>query len=178
MPRGDSGNSGKGGGWGAGTGGDNAGWSLASCLSGAHGSSEFVTCCASPGGASGANEGWVATGGTDWSVSEADARSFYGRGIRSKGPSPVDVLVLVFRLGCLKEWWPKLFFAFWRRFLFVWFIVHVQVRLWDVVKSRELGRLSFRGHNHPVRCVAASSDGKLLVSGGEDHQVRSASGAR
>lgn len=88
------------------------------------------------------------------------------------------MLVVVTRLGRLKQWWPKLIFAFWRRFLFMRFIVDLQVRLWDVVKSRELGRLSFKGHNHPVRCVAASSDGKLLVSGGEDHKVRSASGAR
>ena len=47
-----------------------------------------------------------------------------------------------------------------------------QVRLWDVAKSRELGKLSFRGHNHPVRSLAISSDAKLLVSGGEDHKVR------
>lgn len=47
-----------------------------------------------------------------------------------------------------------------------------------MVKSRELGKLSFMGHSHPVRCVAASSDGKLLVSGGEDHKVRRAFGAR
>lgn len=78
VPRRDSDKSGQGEGLGAGTGGDSAGWSLASCLSGAHGSSEFVTCCASPGGASGASEGWVATGGTDWSVSEADAWTFFG----------------------------------------------------------------------------------------------------
>lgn len=40
-----------------------------------------------------------------------------------------------------------------------------------MVKSRELGRLSFKGHGHPVRSLAASSDGNLLVSGGEDHKV-------
>ncbi|CBJ26794.1 conserved unknown protein [Ectocarpus siliculosus] len=45
------------------------------------------------------------------------------------------------------------------------------VRLWDVVKFRELGRLSFMGHSHPVRSLACSSDGKLLVSGGDDHKV-------
>ncbi|CAM9132785.1 unnamed protein product [Ectocarpus sp. 12 AP-2014] len=45
------------------------------------------------------------------------------------------------------------------------------VRLWDVVKSRELGRLSFMGHSHPVRSLACSSDGNLLVSGGDDHKV-------
>ncbi|CAM9817218.1 unnamed protein product, partial [Ectocarpus fasciculatus] len=88
------------------------GWSLAASMATAHGSSEFVTCCASPGGSSGAAGGWVATGGTDWSV-----------------------------------------------------------RLWDVVKSRELGRLSFMGHSHPVRSLACSSDGNLLVSGGDDHKV-------
>lgn len=48
----------------------------------------------------------------------------------------------------------------------------LKVRLWDVAKSRELGRLSFMGHSHPVRSLASSSDGKLLVSGGEDHKVR------
>ena len=53
----------------------------------------------------------------------------------------------------------------------------VQVRLWDVAKSRELGRLSFMGHSHPVRSLASSSDGKLLVSGGEDHKVRARANA-
>lgn len=63
---GSGGSGGGGGGKGAiGTGG----WSLASCLSGAHGSSEFVTSSACPGGRSGAAAGWVATGGTDWTVS-------------------------------------------------------------------------------------------------------------
>ncbi|CAM9494119.1 unnamed protein product, partial [Hapterophycus canaliculatus] len=101
-----------------GTGGSGVGppgsgrWCLGSTMSAAHGSSEFVTCCASPGGRSGAIGGWVATGGTDWTV-----------------------------------------------------------RLWDVVKSRELGRLSFMGHSHPVRSLACSSDGNMLVSGGEDHKV-------
>lgn len=47
----------------------------------------------------------------------------------------------------------------------------IQVRLWDVVKSRELGRLSFMGHSHPVRSLACSSDGNMLVSGGDDHKV-------
>jgi len=44
------------------------GWSMATCMPAAHGSPEFVTCCASPVGTSGAAGGWVATGGTDWSV--------------------------------------------------------------------------------------------------------------
>ncbi|CAN0383746.1 unnamed protein product, partial [Laminaria digitata] len=101
-----------GGGGGGGADGGAGGWSPASCMSGAHGSSEFVTCAAAPGGVSGAMGEWVATGGTDWSV-----------------------------------------------------------RLWDVAKSRELGKLSFRGHNHPVRSLAISSDAKLLVSGGEDHKA-------
>lgn len=62
------------GGGGSGGGGSAAslgdgGWSLAACMTAAHGSSEFVTCCSSPGGSSGAIGGWVATGGTDWSVS-------------------------------------------------------------------------------------------------------------
>lgn len=50
--------------------------------------------------------------------------------------------------------------------------VCVQVRLWDVAKSRELGRLSFMGHSHPVRSLVCSSNGNLLVSGGDDHKVR------
>ena len=58
--------SGSGGGGGdVGTGG----WSQASCLSSAHGSSEFVTCSACPGDKPGAAAGWVATGGTDWTAS-------------------------------------------------------------------------------------------------------------
>ncbi|CAM9317797.1 unnamed protein product [Ascophyllum nodosum] len=88
------------------------GWSQASCLSSAHGSSEFVTCSACPGDKPGAAAGWVATGGTDWTV-----------------------------------------------------------RLWDVEKMRELGRLSFRGHSRQVTSLAASPDGNLLVSGGEDNKV-------
>lgn len=52
----------------------------------------------------------------------------------------------------------------------------VQVRLWDVTKCRELGRLSFMGHSHPVRSLASSSDGNLLVSGGDDHKVRAPTG--
>lgn len=44
------------------------GWYLANMMPGAHGSSEFVTCAAGPGAAAGASGGWVATGGTDWSV--------------------------------------------------------------------------------------------------------------
>lgn len=77
APRMDSDFSGEGGRWGGGVGGGSGGWSLDSCMSGAHGSSEFVTCCACPGGASGASEGWVATGATDWSVSEKGTRSFH-----------------------------------------------------------------------------------------------------
>lgn len=50
--------------------GDDGGWSMASIMQSAHGSSEFVTCCAGPGAAAGVNGGWVATGGTDWSVSK------------------------------------------------------------------------------------------------------------
>lgn len=46
------------------------GWYLANMMPGAHGSSEFVTCAAGPGAAAGASGGWVATGGTDWSVRE------------------------------------------------------------------------------------------------------------
>lgn len=45
------------------------GWSCASIMSTAHGSSEFVTCSAGPGTATGSAGGWVATGGTDWTVS-------------------------------------------------------------------------------------------------------------
>lgn len=37
---------------------------------------------------------------------------------------------------------------------------------------RELGKLSFRGHSHPVSSVVVSSNGNMLVSGGEDHKVK------
>jgi WD40 repeat protein len=44
------------------------------------------------------------------------------------------------------------------------------VRLWDVDAGRELVR--FEGHPHDVRCVAASRDGTLAVSGASDGSVR------
>lgn len=70
----DLGSGGVGGGGGGLVPAGDGGWSLASSMAMAHGSSEFVTCCASPLGPSGAAAGWVATGGTDWSVSRRPAR--------------------------------------------------------------------------------------------------------
>ncbi|CAM9984419.1 unnamed protein product [Choristocarpus tenellus] len=93
------------------TGGEGQGppWHESARVDEAHGSSEFITCCALKGGG---QPDWVATGGTDWVV-----------------------------------------------------------QLWDIAKARSLGRLSFRGHSYPVRCLATSSSGSLLVSGGEDKKV-------
>lgn len=39
---------------------------------------------------------------------------------------------------------------------------------------RELGRLSFKGHSRQVTSLAASPDGNMLLSGGEDNKVLSA----
>lgn len=74
------GGGGGGGGGGIGVGGrgivGTAGWSMTSSQSGAHGASEFVTCAACPGGTAGALGGWVATGGSDWSVSWLDVGDY------------------------------------------------------------------------------------------------------
>jgi WD40 repeat protein len=43
------------------------------------------------------------------------------------------------------------------------------LKVWDIESGQELQTL--RGHEGSVWCLAATPDGRLAVSGGEDHKV-------
>jgi WD40 repeat protein len=49
--------------------------------------------------------------------------------------------------------------------------IHNYVRLWDVETGKEKS-MQIAGHNAPVRAVAFSPDGRLLVTGGNNGQTR------